>query len=175
MKHTLRIALLGGLLATMPVAQVAASPANKTPTGGMKITAVAKGDCAQNATTILVTDATTTCSIEISITPARRYADVTVIKPLGGTSFTFPMFYASKNGNVKVNARGKAVIEIAKTYVLADGSECVISDGTERVFAQVTNAKAPLGSFTAAAKSKRISVTFKQTVGMDDCSVTLTR
>ncbi|MFM8969244.1 MAG: hypothetical protein ACKOI3_03200, partial [Actinomycetota bacterium] len=130
MKHTRRIALLGGLLATMPVAQVAASPANKTPPGGMKITAVAKGDCAQNATTIVVTTATTTCLIEISVTPARRYADVALIEPLAGTSFTFPMFYASKNGNVKVNTKGKAVIEIAKTYVSASGSECVISGGT---------------------------------------------
>jgi len=175
MKHTLRIALLGGLLATMPVAQVAASPANKTPTGGMKITAVAKGDCAQNATTILVTDATTSCSIEISITPARRYADVTVIKPLGGTKFTFPMFHVSENGSVKVSANGRGSVTVSKTYGLSDGRQCVISEGTERVLVQVTNAKAPLGSFTAAAKSKPISVTFKQIVGMDECSVTLTR
>lgn len=175
MKHTLRTALLGGLLATMPVAQVAASPANKTPTGGMKITAVAKGDCAQNATTIVVTDATTTCSIEISVTPAKRYADVALIEPLEGTSFTFPMFFASTNGNVKVSAKGKAVINVAKTYVLSDKRECVISEGTERVFAQVTNAKSPLGAFTAVANSKLISVTFKQTVGMDECSVTVTR
>ncbi|MFM9112758.1 MAG: hypothetical protein ACKOPB_05820 [Actinomycetota bacterium] len=141
----------------------------------MKITAVAKGDCAQNATTIVVTTATTTCLIEISVTPAKRYADVALIEPLDGTSFTFPMFYASKNGIVKVNTKGKAVIEIAKTYVFPDGSECLISGGTERVFAQVTNASAPLGSFTAAAKSKSISVTFKQIMEMDDCSVTLTR
>jgi len=151
---------------------VGAAPSrHETSTGGLRITAVAKGDCAQNATTILVTDATTSCSIEISITPARRYADVTVFKPLGGKKATFPMFHVSKNGSVKVSARGRGSVTVSKTYGLSDGRQCVISEGTERVFVQVTNAKAPFGSVTAVAKSKPISVTFKQTVGMDECSV----
>lgn len=133
-------------------------------TGGMKITAVAKGDCAQNATTILVTDTTTSCSIDISITPAKKYADVSVIEPISRTSFAFPT-WTTNDGKVKVSGKGKGSSGILKT---AGG--CVVVSGTVKVVAQVTNSKTFGGSHSAAARSKPILITFQQTAPLTGCS-----
>lgn len=169
MKRAVRATMV---LVSVTVAGVLPAVANaevQTSTGGMKITAVAKGDCAQNATTILVTDATTTCSIEISVTPAKKYADVSIIEPLSRTSFAFPT-WTTDDGKVKVSAKGKGSIGILKAV-----SDCVLTSGAAKVVAQVTNAKTFNGSFTAQAKSKPITVTFQQTVPTTGCSRTVGR
>jgi hypothetical protein len=104
----------------------------------MKITAVAKGDCAQNATTIVVTDSTAACSIEISITPAKKYRDVMLLVPRTKTSFTTPWFMADP-GRVSVSAKGRTTVTVPKAESLSRGLQCVITEGSERVVAQVTN------------------------------------
>jgi len=74
LKVLLRIALIS---ACIPVAQTAqALPSHSishTVKSEMRVSAVAAGDCALNRNTILVSDATTSCSIDISITPPKRY------------------------------------------------------------------------------------------------------
>jgi DNA-directed RNA polymerase beta subunit len=170
MKNPVRHVLLGGLLAVLPVAQVAATSAsNNLPTGGVKVNAIAKGDCAQNARTIVVTDATTTCSIEITVSPAKRYADVSLIVPRSKTSYALPMFIKN-DGKVKVTAKGKASVNVEKSTA----SSCIITEGTEKIVAQVTNSKNGGRSFTTRAASTAISVTFQQgTPGIGVCFVTL--
>ena len=169
MKRAVRATMVLALVTLAGVSPAIANAEVQTSTGGMKISAVAKGDCAQNATTILVTDATTTCSIEISVTPAKKYADVALVVPLSRTSFTFPS-WTTNDGKVKVTAKGKGSIGILKT-----ATDCVVTGGTETVVAHVTNAKTFNGSFTAQAKSKPITVTFQQTVPTTGCSRTVGR
>jgi hypothetical protein len=135
---------------------VGAAELSRVPTGGMKIAAVAKGDCAKSATAIVVTDTTTTCSIEISITPAKNYRDVAVLEPRSRTSFIFPT-WTENDGKVKVSKKGKGSVSILKT-----AAGCVVVSGTAKVIAQVTNASKFGGSFTASAKSKPITVTYQQ-------------
>jgi hypothetical protein len=148
---------------------------NNLPTGGVRISAVAKGDCAQNPTTILVTDATTSCSIEIAITPPKRYADVSIFRPISKTTFGVPMFIATNAGKVNVSAKGRVTLEVRKTT--ASSSECLITGGTQRIFAQVTNSKDGGRSFTTQARSRAISVTYQQNIpaapAVGFCYVTL--
>lgn len=129
---------------------------SRLPTGGMKIFAVAKGDCAQGPSTILVTDATTSCSIDIRVTPAKKYADVGILEPLSRTSFTYPTWIAG-DGKVKMSSKGKASAVILKTR-----NGCVLVSGTAKVIVQVTNAKKFGAGYTATVKSKPITVTYQQ-------------
>jgi len=138
------------------VAPVGATKMSRVPTGGMKIVAVAKGDCAQDQKTIVVTDATTSCSIEISVTPAKRYADVSILEPLSRTSFTYPTWIES-DGKVRISPRGKGSAAILKSR-----NGCVLVSGSSKVFVQVTNAKKFGEGYTASAKSKPITVTYQQ-------------
>jgi hypothetical protein len=71
----------------------------------MKITAVAKGDCAKTLTTILITDSTMSCTIEVTVTPTKRYADVSVLVPLSSTSFYF-LSWMDNEGKVRLSAKG---------------------------------------------------------------------
>ena len=135
---------------------VGAADLSRVPTGGMKITAVAKGDCAKSATAIVVTDSTTSCLIEISITPAKNYRDVALVEPRSPTSFIFPT-WMENDGKVKVSKNGKGSVSVLKT-----AAGCVLVSGTAKVIAQVTNASKFGGSFTASAKSKPITVTYQQ-------------
>ena len=135
--------------------------------GGMKITAVASGDCAKSPSEIIVTDATASCSILITITPPKKYLDVALLVPLSRTSFSYPTWTVA-DGKVQVAKSGKGKIEVLKS---AGG--CVITGGSTRVVAQVTNAKSFSGSFTAAASSKQITVTFQQTAPVDACARTI--
>lgn len=135
---------------------VGAIEVSRVPTGGMKIFAVAKGDCAQGPSTILVTDATTSCSIEIRVTPAKKYADVGILEPLSRTSFTYPTWIAG-DGKVNMSSKGKGSAAILKTR-----NGCVLVSGTAKVIVQVTNAKKFGAGYTATAKSKPITVTYQQ-------------
>ncbi len=151
------MALVGGLaVVQLWVAPVGATEMSRVPTGGMKITAVAKGDCAQSPTTIVVTDATTSCSIEISVTPAKKYADISILEPLSRTSFTYPTWIAG-DGKVKVSSKGKG-----SAVILKNRNGCVLVRGSAKVVAQVTNAKKFGDGYTASAKSKPITVTYQQ-------------
>ena len=126
------------------------------PTGGMRIFAVAKGDCAQGPSTILVTDATESCSIEVRVTPAKKYADVGIFEPFSQTSFTYPTWIAG-DGKVNISSKGKGSAAILKTR-----NGCVLVSGTAKVIVQVTNAKKFGGRYTASVKSKPITVTYQQ-------------
>ncbi|MEY4184297.1 MAG: hypothetical protein RIS07_700 [Actinomycetota bacterium] len=167
-----RTALLSGIVVLLSAAPVVARPPSiSPPSGGVKITLVARGDCAQNATTIVITDATLTCSIELSISPPKRYADVSLIVPRTKTSYAFPMFIKN-DGRVKVSAKGRASINVEKTT----SSSCVITDGTEKIVAQVTNSTNGGRTFTTRAASRAISVTFQQgTPDVGVCFVSLGR
>ena len=57
-------------------------PVKATSTGGMKIVAVAEGDCAVDSQTIVITDATTSCSISVAVTPAKKYIHAELIAPI---------------------------------------------------------------------------------------------
>jgi len=135
---------------------VGAIEVSRLPTGGMKIFAVAKGDCAQGPSTILVTDATTSCSIEIRVTPAKKYADVGILVPLPGATFSFPTWIVG-DGKVNMSSKGKGSAAILKTR-----NGCVLVGGTAKVVVQATNANKFLGRFTASVKSKPITVTYQQ-------------
>lgn len=176
-KGVLGIAAVIALTQGVQLAPVSASARidNTLPTGGVKVTAVAKGDCAQNPTTILVTDATTSCSIEIAITPAKRYADVSLFRPISKTSFGVPFFVSTDAGKISVSRKGWATIEVRKTTAFA--SACLITSGTQKVLAQVTNSKDGGRTFTTQARSKAITVTYQQnlpaTPPVGFCYVTL--
>jgi hypothetical protein len=122
----------------------------------MNITALAKGDCAKTPNIIVITDSTTSCTIEVTVTPRKRYADVSVIVPLSSTSFLFPS-WVENDGKVRLSAKGRGLATVKK-----ERGGCVLVSGTARVIAQVTNAKQFGGTFTNAAKSKPISVTYQQ-------------
>ena len=57
-------------------------PIKAISTGGMKITAVAEGDCAVDSQTIVITDATTSCSISVAVIPAKKYIHAELIAPI---------------------------------------------------------------------------------------------
>jgi hypothetical protein len=134
----------------------------------MKITAVAKGDCAQNSTTIVVTDTTAACSIEISITPAKKYRDVILLVPRTKTSYSTPWFMADL-GRVAVSAKGRATVTVPKAKLVSGGLQCVITEGSERIVAQVTNSTDGGRSYSAAARSAPITVTYRQTQPTEAC------
>jgi len=177
MRFSLKIVVSAALAFALTVPQASAAPTISIPTGGMKVKAVAKGDCAQNPTTILITDSTTTCSIEISITPPKRYADVHFAIFLDESSWTNPLYLTvsreDKNSsryysNVKISAKGKATVGVLKTGLFF-GETNVITSATETVHVQVTNAKARSKGYTARAKSNPIVITFQQSIPASGC------
>lgn len=148
--------IIGVVLTLVGVAPAGATGGVAISSGGMKITARAKGDCAKTPTTILITDSTTSCTIEVIVTPKKRYVDVSVLVPLSSTSVYFPSWIENE-GKVRLSAKGRGVVTVKKTR-----GDCVVVSGTERVIAQVTNARERSGSFTNAAKSTPITVTYQQ-------------
>ena len=175
MWFSLKIVVSAALAFALTVPQASAAPTFSIPTGGMKVKAEAKGDCAQNSTTILITDSTTTCSIEISITPPKRYADVNVIRIRDENSYYIPMYLSvsreikiGPSSNVKTSAKGKATVGVLKTALVSGGTS-VITSATQTVHVQVTNAKAPNASFSARARSNPIVITFQQSKPASGC------
>jgi len=180
MWFSLKIVVSAALAFALTVPQASAAPTISIPTGGMKVKAEAKGDCAQNPTTILITDSTTTCSIEISITPPKRYADVSFAIFLDENSYSSPTYLTVSRekaiggrgfmyfSNVKTSAKGKATVGVLKTGLFG-GITPVITSATETVHVQVTNAKAPNKGFTARAKSNPIVITFQQSIPASGC------
>ena len=161
--------VIGVVLTLVGVAPASATGGAAISSGGMKITALAKGDCAKTPTTILITDSTTSCTIEVRVTPTKRYVDVSVLVPLSSTSFYFPSWIENE-GKVRLSAKGRGVVTVKKTR-----GDCVVVSGTARVIAQVTNAKQYGGSFTNAAKSTPITVTYQQSEpALGGCFGTLT-
>lgn len=106
--------------------------------------------------TILVTNTTTSCLIEIRVTPAKKYANVGILEPLSRTSFTYPTWIA-RDGKVNMSSKGKGSAAILKTR-----NRCVLVSGTAKVIVQVTNAKKFGDGYTAAVKSRPITVTYQQ-------------
>jgi len=193
MRLSLKIVVSAALAFALTVPQASAEPTNHPSSSyvqkedkKMKIKAVAKGDCAQNPTTILITDSTTTCSIEISVTPPKRYADVFLAVYRTNNSW-FPVRYLTVSrekklgensyqefSNVKVSAKGRATVGVLKTvtYDYYGDASFVITSGTETLNATVTNAKAQGKSFTTWAKSNPIVVTFQQSIPASGCGYT---
>lgn len=167
MKRPLGI-LLGAALTVVGAPPVGATSRAAIPTGGMKITALAKGDCATTPTSILITDATASCTIEITVTPRKRYADVNVMVPLSATSLYFPS-WIENDGRVRLSAKGRGLVTVKK-----DRGGCVLVSGTLGVIAQVTNAKRYGGTYSAVAKSRPITVTYQQSTPAEGtCYATL--
>ena len=156
-----------------------AQPVKAISTGGMKITIVAKGDCAVDSQTIVITDATTSCSISVSITPAKKYIDVTLLAPIDKRSakngWSYPNFMfggsilddGSKLSTFKISKRGKGSLQLKKR----DADGCIIDySETGTLVARVTNSKSAQNpSWTASAVSKPITVRYQLSVGANDC------
>jgi len=193
MRVSLKIVVSAALAFALTVPQASAEPTNHPSSSyvqkkdkKMKIEAVAKGDCAQNPSTILITDSTTTCSIEISVTPPKRYADVFLAVYLSTNSWTAPGYLTvsreikigensyQQSSNVKISAKGRATVGVLKTvtYDYYGGASFVITSATETLTATVTNAKAQGKTFTTWAKSNPIVVTFQQSIPASGCGYT---
>ena len=154
-------------------------PVKATSTGGMKIVAVAEGDCAVDSQTIVITDATTSCSISVSITPAKKYIDVTLLAPIDKRStkngWSYPNFMfggsildeGSKLSTFKISKRGKGSLQLKKR----DADGCIIDySETGTLVAVVTNSKSAQNPrYTAQAVSKPITVRYQLSVGANDC------
>ena len=156
-----------------------AQPVKAISTGGMKITIVAEGDCAVDSQTIVITDATTSCSISVAVTPAKKYIDVTLIAPIDKRSanngWSYPNFMfggsildeGSKLSTFKISKRGKGSLQLKKR----DADGCIIGySETGTLVARVTNSKSAQNpSWTASAVSKPITVRYQLSVGANDC------
>ena len=154
-------------------------PVKAISTGGMKIDAVAEGDCAVDSQTIVITDATTSCSISVSITPAKKYIDVTLLAPIDKRStkngWSYPNFMfggsildeGSKLSTFKISKRGKGSLQLKKR----DADGCIIGySETGTLVAFVTNSKSAQNpSFSAQAVSKPITVRYQLSIGANDC------
>ena len=101
-----------------------AQPVNAISTGGVKITAVAEGDCAVHSQTIVITDATASCSISVAITPVKKYIHAVLIAPIdkrstknGWSSVNF-MFggaaYVNEEAFFQISKRGKGSLQFKK-------------------------------------------------------------
>ena len=159
-----------------------AQPVNAISTGGMKITIVAEGDCAVDSQTIVITDATTSCSISVAVTPAKKYIDVTLIAPIDKRSanngWSYPNFMfggsildeGSKLTTFKISKRGKGSLQLKKR----DADGCIIGySETWTLVARVTNSKSAQNpSWTASAVSKPITVRYQLSIGANDCVAT---
>ena len=187
MRFSLKIVVSAALAFALTVPQASAEPTNHPSSSyvqkkdkKMKIEAVAKGDCAQNPTTILITDSTTTCSIEISITPPKQYSDVLFTIDIKNKNKKFNSTYAGflsvsrAFGYVTTSADGKATVGVLRTQTFSGfgWDTFVITSATETLTATVTNAKAHGKSYTTFAKSNPIVVTFQQSIPASGCDYT---
>ena len=159
-----------------------AQPVKAISTGGMKITIVAEGDCAVDSQTIVITDATTSCSISVAVTPAKKYIDVTLIAPIDKRSanngWSYPNFMfggsildeGSKLSTFKISKRGKGSLQLKKR----DADGCIIGySETGTLVAVVTNSKSAQNPrYTAQAVSKPITVKYQLSIGANDCVAT---
>ncbi|MFM8955109.1 MAG: hypothetical protein ACKOH9_04890 [Actinomycetota bacterium] len=192
MRLSLKIVVSAALAFALTVPQASAEPTNHPSSSyvqkkdkKMKIEAVAKGDCAQNPTTILITDSTTTCSIEISVTPPKQYADVFLAVYRSTNSWSSPGYLTVsrviKSGenasmifsNLKTSAKGLATVGVLKTRTYVDyDAGFVITSATETLTATVTDAKVHGKGFFNSAKSNPIVVTFQQSIPASGCDYT---
>ncbi len=152
-------------------------PVKATSTGGMKITAVAEGDCAVDSQTIVITDATTSCSISVAVTPAKKYSHAELIAPIdkrstknGWSNVNF-MFggaaYGDERALFQISKRGKASLQFKKKST--DGCVIELMD-TWTLVAVVTNSKSAQNPrYTAQAVSKPITVKYQLSIGANDC------
>ena len=152
-------------------------PVKAISTGGMKITAVAEGDCAVDSQTIVITDATTSCSISVAVTPAKKYIHAELIAPIdkrstkNGWSDVNFMFGGKAYGNEKalfqISKRGKASLQFKKKST--DGCVIELRD-TGTLVAFVTDSKSAQNPrYTALAVSKPITVKYQLSIGANDC------
>lgn len=175
MRFSLKIVVSAALAFALTVPQASAEPTNHPSSSyvqkkdkKIKIKVVAKGDCAQNPTTILITDSTTTCSIEISITPPKLY--YFDIGPLwsDGKALSYRSYLkaglGSKAESRKTSAKGKATANILKTENL-DGVEYPITSLTEEFY--VWNF-----GFKGTLRSNPIMITFQQSIPASQCGYT---
>jgi len=152
-------------------------PVKAISTGGMKITAVAEGDCAVDSQTIVITDATTSCSISVAVTPAKKYIHAELIAPIdkrstknGWSNVNF-MFggtaYGGEQALFQISKRGKASLQFKKKST--DGCVIELMD-TRTLVAFVTNSKSTQNPrYTAQAVSKPITVKYQLSIGANDC------
>ena len=172
MRLSLKIVVSAALAFALTVPQASAEPTNHPSSSyvqkkgkKIKIKVVAKGDCAQNPTTILITDSTTTCSIEISITPPKLY--YFNIGPLlsDGKTMSYHSHLqgglGSKGLNRKTSAKGKATANILKTEEF-DGVEYVITSLTGEFYVWTFGRKEYL-------RSNPIMITFQQSIPASNC------
>jgi hypothetical protein len=152
-------------------------PVKAISTGGMKIVAVAEGDCAVDSQTIVITDATTSCSISVAVTPAKKYIHAELIAPIdkrstknGWSNVNF-MFggtaYGGEQALFQISKRGKASLQFKKKT--SDGCVIELMD-TRTLVAFVTNSKSTQNPrYTAQAVSKPITVKYQLSIGANDC------
>ncbi len=154
-----------------------AQPVKAISTGGMKIIAVAEGDCAVDSQTIVITDATTSCSISVAVTPAKKYIHVELIAPIdkrstkNGWSNANFMFggaaYGGEQALFQISKRGKASLQFKKKST--DGCVIKLMD-TWTLVAVVTNSKSAQNPrFSAQAVSKPITIEYQLSIGANDC------
>lgn len=152
-------------------------PVKAISTGGMKITAVAEGDCAVDSQTIVITDATTSCSISVAVTPAKKYVHAELIAPIdkrstkNGWSTVGFMFggaaYGGEQALFQISKRGKASLQFKKKST--DGCVIELMD-TWTLVAFVSNSKSAQNPrFTTQAVSKPITVKYQLSIGANDC------
>lgn len=152
-------------------------PVKALSTGGMKITAVAEGDCAVDSQTIVITVATTSCSISVAITPAKKYSHAELVAPIdkrstkNGWSDVNFMFGGKAYGNEKaffqISKRGKASLQFKKKST--DGCVIELMDAWTLV-AFVTDSKSAQNPrYSAQAVSKPITVKYQLSIGANDC------
>jgi len=169
MRFSLKIVVSAVLAFALTVPQASAEPTNHPSSSyvqkkakKMKIKVVAKGDCAQNPTTILITDSTTTCSIEISFTPPTSYSfDIGPISPRDAAReailFRSYLKGAKNYGSLKTSAKGKATVNVSKTEEYG-GIYYPFTNWTEKVYV-----------WFGYDRSKPITITFQQSIPASGC------
>lgn len=143
-----------------------------------KISVSFVGDCATSPTAATVTDLTNSCSLQVSVKPAKRYRNLQVIRRcvfpeaagtcfpdryayLKGSKSNLAMGYAISFGELgyfNTNSRGVATVP-----VLRESEGCVIKGGTDNLIVEWTNAKKRGGSFTQMTTSNKAKLSFNVT------------
>jgi len=170
MRFSLKIVVSAALAFALTVPQASAEPTNHPSSSyvqkkgkKIKIKVVAKGDCAQNPTTILITDSTTTCSIAISITPPKSYIFNISLLSSDGKTIEYRSYLNS--GWKTTSAKGKATENILKTQEFG-GVEYPITSATEEFYVRYSaNGKKTL-------RSNPIIITFQQSIPASNCGYT---
>jgi len=168
MRFSLKIVVFAVLALALTVPQASAEPTNHPSSSyvqkkakKVKIKVVAKGDCAQNPATILITDSTTTCSIQISFTPPTSYSfDIGPISPYNSGELILFRSYlvgAKNYGSLKTSAKGKATANVSKTEEYG-GIYYPITNWTEEVYV-----------WYGYDRSKPITITFQQSIPASGC------